>query len=481
MATAKMKKDLEVFKSIRLAANSGLYKYRTKKQIDSIYNWAEHSIEKITTHGEFYNLICTLTDYEGSLHNDTEMPKKSKEELRKETSGYFPFPIKWIAGQWRINYENETVPLGSAVIAINGISIAEIITNLNKYYTTDGINLTGKRIGIRTHFAKYYRLHYGLTERFIVEYKTPNATTVSTITLNSVSYAKYYTNYRSRYTKPYEQSYKKVLKEDRNYNYKKIDSVTGILTLNTFNIGGNAEAPEHLKFVAYLEKIFSKIKVDNIKNLIVDIRNNGGGTDPNELVAYSYLTQRNFSENKSAWVSFQKIPYLKYIETKVPTFLRFLGVIKYNKYFQKEFPVVSEGQFYQGTLSEDHKIRVPNKNAFTGNIYLLIGPKVASAGSNFGALLASNTNTLTIGEETMGGYYGHNGHTPISYILPKSKIITTFSVVNLEQYVVQKENQIHNRGIIPDVAVSQTYEDFIHQIDSQLNYTLKLIARNHHK
>jgi hypothetical protein len=37
----KMKKDLEVFKEIRIKANSGLYKYRTKKQIDSIYNWAD--------------------------------------------------------------------------------------------------------------------------------------------------------------------------------------------------------------------------------------------------------------------------------------------------------------------------------------------------------------------------------------------------------------------------------------------------------
>lgn len=29
----KMLKDLEVFKNIRLKANSGLYKYRTKKEI----------------------------------------------------------------------------------------------------------------------------------------------------------------------------------------------------------------------------------------------------------------------------------------------------------------------------------------------------------------------------------------------------------------------------------------------------------------
>ena len=40
----KMLKDLEIFKNIRLEANSGLYKYRTAKEIDSIYNWAKKEI-----------------------------------------------------------------------------------------------------------------------------------------------------------------------------------------------------------------------------------------------------------------------------------------------------------------------------------------------------------------------------------------------------------------------------------------------------
>ncbi len=118
---------------------------------------------------------------------------------------------------------------------------------------------------------------------------------------------------------------------------------------------------------------------------------------------------------------------------------------------------------------------MPNKNAFNGHIYLLINPEVASAGSSFGSLVASNSNTTIIGIETMGGYYGHNGHTPISYILPKSKITTTFSVVNLEQYVIEKTNQIYGRGITPDYNLSQTYEDFITNKDTQLNYTLSLI------
>ncbi len=477
----KMHKDLEVFKAIRLNANSGLYKYRIKQKIDSIYTWADREIDVSSTYRDFYNIICQLTDFEGSLHNNTNFPEKLRQSLKNETSGYFPYPVKWIEGKWILNYEKGEIPLGSEIISINNEKIETIIKNLYKYYTTDGVNITGKAIGINYRFSKYYRFHYGLQDSYKVSFKSKKTNQIQQITLKSIGFIDYYKNFNNRYSKPFDESTYRDFGIGEKYNFKKIDPTTSILTVNSFAIGGNAESPEHHTFVKYLDSVFIKVKESNIKNLIVDIRRNGGGTDPNELVLYEYLTDRNFSENKTAWVSFQKIPFLRYIETKVPSFLRPLGVIKYNKYFKQEFPINKDGKFYQGPLSEDHTIRKPNKNAFTANIYLLISPEVASAGSNFGSLVASNKNTVVIGEESAGGFYGHNGHTPISYILPKSKIKTTFFVVNLEQYVIEKTNQIHNRGIIPDIIVSQSFEDYLDHKDTQMNYVLDLINKNNKK
>ena len=158
--------------------------------------------------------------------------------------------------------------------------------------------------------------------------------------------------------------------------------------------------------------------------------------------------------------------------------LRPFGVRKYNKEFQDDFPLEKSNGYYQIDTSDDHQIRTPNNNAFTGNIYLLISPAVASAGSLFAAMVAGNANTITIGEETMGGYYGHNGHTSIDYKLPKSKIEFSFSVVNLEQDVPKKENQAYNRGIMPDHIVHQSFKDYLAQKDTQLNFTLELIKKN---
>ena len=472
----KMRKDLEVFKEIRLKANSGLYKYRTEQQIDSIYNWAEKEIEKSSTYLDFYNIICQLTDFEGSLHNDTDFPSKYWKSLRNEPYGYFPYPIKWVDGKWRINFDIGEIPLGAEIISINQRPISEIIQNLYKYYSTDGINTTGKRIGLRTHFSRYYRWNYGLTEDFEVQYKLPSSSQVHTKKLKSISYSSYYKNFNTRYSKPYDQIYYADLDENEKYKYEQINGFTGVLTIHTFSMGNEA-TDEHKKYSKFLDSVFLDIKTNTIKNLIIDVRQNGGGTDPNDLITYSYLTKRNFQENKDAWISFEKIPLIRYIDFWLPKFLRPIFVGKYNKEFQEEFPVVKNGKFYQGDNSQDHLIREPNKNAFKGTIYLLVSPAIASAGSLFAAMVAGNENTIAIGEETMGGYYGHNGHTPLAYKLPKSKIEITFSVVNLEQDVPKKSNQFYNRGIIPDSEISQTYQDFLGHKDTQMEYTLQLIKK----
>lgn len=238
---------------------------------------------------------------------------------------------------------------------------------------------------------------------------------------------------------------------------------------------GNEDSEEHKKYAKFLDSVFTQNNKNHLKNLIVDVRQNGGGDNPNDLITYSYLTQRKFQENKQAWISFEKIPLLRYYNIGIPKFIRPLVVGKYNRELQEIFPLEKNGKYYQDENSDDHKIRLPSEKAFNGKVYLLISPAVASAGSLFASMVTGNENTTVIGEETMGGYYGHNGHTPLVYKLPKSKIVTQFSIVNLEQDVPKKANQLYHRGIIPDIEINQTYEDFLNHKDTQLEYTINLM------
>lgn len=473
----KMRKDLEVFREIRLKANSGLYKYRTKEQIDSIYYWAEKEINNLSTYRDFYNLISTLTDYEGSLHNNTLFPKKRLKTIQNEKSGYFPFPIKIVENKALLNFQTDKIPLGTEIISINDREISDIIPSTYKFYTTDGINKTGKQIGINSSFSKYYRYLFGLENEFKITFKIKDSDTKKSVVVKSVGYSDYRKSFKNSYSQPFDRLQYEDPDKDEIYSYNQINKNTGILTVNSFHIGGNEESTKHKTYKKWLDSIFVNIKNNGIKNLIVDVRNNGGGTDPNDVITYSYLTSRRFQESKQVWISFNKIPLLRYYDSPIPAFLRPLGVGKFNRYFQKRFPNEKNGKYFISKESNEMEIREPNENAFTGTIYLLISPRVASAGSLFAALVAGNENTITIGEESMGGYYGHNGHTGFGYVLPKSKIVTEFSIDNIEQDVPKKSNQFYNRGIIPDYNVQQTFEDFLNNADTQMNFTLELINK----
>ncbi|WP_315815241.1 hypothetical protein [Paraflavitalea speifideaquila] len=83
-----------------------------------------------------------------------------------------------------------------------------------------------------------------------------------------------------------------------------------------------------------------------------------------------------------------------------------------------------------------------------------------------------------IGEETMGGYYGHTGHNKVAYELPHTRINFSFSVVDLQQYVTPKRDIPFGSGILPDKIVTQSQNDFIENRDAVMHYTLHLIRED---
>lgn len=467
-----MSKDLKLFKEIRLKANSGLYTYRTPEQIDSIYTWAENEIKKSTTYRDFYLILSQLTDFEGSLHNGMYWSDKLRESLKKESYGYFPLPLKVIEGKLLVNSEGKEIPLGSEIISINAHPSASLLGELGKYYTTDGYNTTGKNVGISKHFSSYYRYTFGLTAVFDVVYKSPNQQVEQQIQLQSTSYKGYYENFDRRHSIPMDRQWYED-DDEQPYFIKKIDDKTAVLTLNSFSLG-SVKTDTHIQYATFLDSVFTNLNQNNFENLILDVRNNGGGNPPNDLITLSYLADTPQKEIQAAWIGFTaSIPYWKHLQLDLPFYFRPFAKAKLNKVMKQQLPIVKNDRRYYGNI----QTYPPNENRFRGQVYLLVAPPIASAASLFSAMVASNTNAIVVGEETMGGYYGHNGSFSIEYKLPQSKFTFAFSIVNLTQDVKEKENQPFGRGIIPDHQVTQSIKDFLQQQDTQLHYVLDLISK----
>ena len=458
-----LRQDFDLFQRIYEAANPSIYRYRSRHQLDSAFATTRHSLTDTTTLLGFYGLLYGLTAYTGSLHSDNYLPAAADSAL-EAGPGFFPYPVQLLAGRLRLNTRAAPLPLGSELVRVNGHSVAELRARLGIFATTDGYNQTGKAHLISTHFARYYYLAYGPCGSFKLTYQAPFRADTAQLVVASVPYATYAQRYKQRHSAVLEAA-------SPPYKVALIDSLhAALLTVNTFDLGSRDE-PLQRRYARFLDSTFQWLRATPaVRQLIVDVRQNSGGDDPNDVLLFSYLATHRYRENRRAFASFRQVPYPAYfVEDSLG------DRAELERELAEEHGSVRRGRYWLKRRENPHWR--PNKWAFRGQVYLLVGPAVASAGSLFASLVRSQRGPVVLGQETMGGYYGHTGHTPVEYELPNTKLRVKFSIIDLEQDVRPQRRFLKGRGVMPDYEVLPTLGDFLQNKDAVLRAPLQLIRQ----
>ena len=450
--------DFDTFQQIFEAANAGLYKYRTREQVDSAFISNRKLIKQHTTYREFFNYIWNVVDYTGSSHNQLAY-SDSLDKAISAQSIFFPIPLKYINGKLYTNKSYKKIPLASEIISINNVDANTFSKAVARYLSTDGINTTGKYAFLETDWLPFYiYLAYGEQSSFTIKYKVRSK--IKTVVFEAVNYKTAVSNYRNRYIPASRKN------NNEDYSYHQLVNNTALLTVNTFALGG-PNSDGHKNYALFLDSVFTDLQTKKIQNLIVDIRENGGGNDPNDLLLYSYLTTRSFRENISAYTLFNNVPFKEhYVEEDEGE------VAELEEELKEEHNILKDGKFYQDETF--NPLWQPKQNAFQGKIYLLISPFVASASSLFASMIKSDSRAIVIGEESLGGYYGHTGHIPVTYRLPATKLLLTFSIVDLDQDVLKLPDQPFGHGVVPHHHVYQTLNDYLNDVDTVLEFARQL-------
>lgn len=477
LSPQEMEEDLRVFLDIRKEVNSGLYTYRSKQQIDSIFHWAIVQVKKPMRIIDFYKIILRLTDFEGSCHNYTEPDLALMNFLRRQRS-YFPYALKYIEGQIIFDARLAEIPTGARIVSLNGTPAKELMHSFYKYYRTDGYVKTYKwSASVNRSFDVNYFLEYGFSDTFVVQYLVPGSSTIQEVAIPAVSLSERKKNEAQRYSAPVTSTID--FKTQSPYSFRLLSPSVGLLNLRWFGMVRGKEDPAFAVYCHFIDSVFIELSLRKVANLIIDVRNNPGGADPAFEQPVRYLTRQTFKENRVAYISFDPdcFPFRQYfwgLEMSAPmdssAFEMGISMLK------ARFPIYRNGKSLQNTkYNPEYGPKYPQ---FEGNVFMLINENVASAGSHFASLMKAFVKNLTIvGVETCGGYYIHNGHSPLIYELPNSKIKTQFSIVHVIQDAPEMESQPIGRGIIPDYEVWPSIDDFMKQEDTQLNFALGLIYR----
>ncbi|MGL6127795.1 S41 family peptidase [Chryseobacterium artocarpi] len=466
----KFVEDLHTFRSIREAANSGLYVYRSKQQIDSIYQKAEEEARNCNNIFDFYKVIAKVTGFEGSCHNYTDLPNHASYYFTQKPE-YLPITLKNIDGRLLQDSKEVKIPLAAEILSINGIPAKEMIERFATYYFSDGYSMPYKETtGFERGMLDKFYIEFGTHKNYDISYKWNNK--VYQVNLPGIELEDFKKLQDSRHSLVAD---KKLLAEK--YSFTKEGENIYRLSVRGFDFATGKEDPPYKKFSVFLDQMMDTLEKEKINNLIIDLRGNTGGTGALYEKVFSYLTQRPFRDSHYAYTKFNEVP----MDEKLVITNLFLsnGVTDktgLNAYLKQLYPKQVQGKYYWG--DDKNPSILPNERTFKGQLYLLVDQRVASAASHLASLIKSYTNAIVIGKETVGGYYEHNGHLPLVYELPNTGIQTGFSIVHVIQDAQILADQKRGQGIMPHLKIQQTDQEFLEGTDVYLKKVFEIQKQN---
>ena len=242
------------------------------------------------------------------------------------------------------------------------------------------------------------------------------------------------------------------------YNLSFPDTTTACIGLSNFNLN-QVQVEDIANFISFISN-------ENTPNLIIDLRNNGGGHAEALEKLYSYIAGEPFTLNSYSRVNKR---------TGFESFRYSLNRMEDDSTF--EYYSAEEGKEGFYNRPEGIKTIVPDPEInFKGNVYVLINELSASAATLFAAMLVRNNRGIVVGRETRTAFHFMNALQFADIRLPNSMIRINIPLVHCVFDDATDERTPYGRGVLPDYPVPITIEELSFENgDAIMNYTLQLI------
>ncbi|MGD1841703.1 MAG: S41 family peptidase, partial [Thermonemataceae bacterium] len=342
---------------------------------------------------------------------------------------------------------------GTEIFTINNREVDSLIRFLVDKIPNDGYGDGWSRYVLERSFRYYYHLFFGQPQYFDLKIRNKDAIEEVVTVPGRLE------KERSRILK--ERYPDKVLPESvisLRYDDETASALLKITRFDNWKIG-----KKKYKFLKVLKKKMKDILKADVKNVILDVGDRGGGNELWGLELLSYFLAEPYTAYKA--VEFKTLDYnisKKYSNTSSIAY----GLAKLYLNVDEADSTLNQ-QNYRGL-----KPYPPKKKRFTGNLYLLVGGATASATSDFAAWMDALALATIIGTETGGSYLGNTSNWEFLITLPNTKLRLQLP---LARYLTNVENTGLGRGVIPAYVVPTTLHDKLNDIDTQLNFTLQLI------
>ena len=461
--TEQLQADFNLFRLALEKIHPGLYRYNTQAQMDSIFNSVARSIANPMSFREFYKLLAGINAQVRCQHTAIAPRQKHMEDIEKYAK-MFPYEIMWNFNPLKAYaFSDLTLPNeggikpATEILSINGRPVKAVYDTLIKYLFADGYNVTSKRVRmVPMDFQHWYYLLIDRPETFTMEFLIDGRSVTKSV--HAITIDEYRQSVK-RYIKSKDPDVRRLVTHYRPtwklrpYRLEFAKGSIAILTLKEFGP------------LDFIHESFESIKKKEIKNLIIDVRDNPGGWDNQGFTLFSYLINKPTYYYDSIYSTASDINFL----------LRHTE--KDTAWWETTEPLLEKHGSRLGIsrTPENGFLQQPQKNRFSGKVYVLMNGKSMSTTAEFTAAAHYNKLATFIGEESGGAYCGGNGGDFATVMLPYTGLSLHLP---LSKYVMAISSSLCNgQGTIPHYQISKTTKDWMDLRDPQMEFALDLIVK----
>jgi hypothetical protein len=466
----QLQKDYSIFRGALEESHPGLYWYTPKQEMDQYFAWGGNQLRDSMTMEEFRKVLSYVAARINCGHTAVRSSKAYARYRDTNAVNIFPLSIKVWPGENPFQDDTAVVAAnlirkdtvlkrGVVVKKINNLPLPVIIDTLCRYISSDGYNLTYKyqSLSNRGGFGFAYSSVFGNRENYFIDY-VDNSGNEKSVLLPAYN-PKNEPQNRNVIARPIQQTPVERKEDFRSLSRNfRVDSVNKIGFMELASFGRN------LRLRSFFRTSFRRMRKEKLTHLVMDVRNNGGGSVTNSTQLTKYLADKKFKVADSLFANSRKSRYKKYI-SNYPVNHWFMVFMTRKK---------DDGKYHFGYF-ERHWFSPKKKNCFNGRVYILTGGNSFSATTLFTQAVKEQENVTVVGEETGGAAYGNSAWLIPDVTLPQTGIRFRLPLFRL---VMSKNIPKDGKGIQPEVEAKPTIEAIRKGADYKMLRVMELIRNN---
>jgi hypothetical protein len=435
--------DTRVIKEVILKMHPVVGVYKPRSYYETIFDNMISGLKDSLTEKQYRIRLKLLFNELHCGHSEVMYSKAYTRAIRPMQMNFLPYYVitvnnKLFVGLAVKDKKDSLLKAGSEVLKINNIGIDSILNYTSRFVTSDGYISNGKNFYLRSGFNYFYPSLFGRPDSFLVQYKQNNEIKESWLKASKL---------KELPVLPIRP------KEDSTWHkYKRANISAGYLDESKSAYVMKIRSFKSAHYKKVYRRTFRKLRKENISNLVIDLRNNGGGNLMNSYRLLSYLIDR--TETITLKTHVKDYPLRKYTKGNL--------AFKFTRWC---LGMVGTKKEHGDTVWYTQKIKPHKKSHFKGNLYVLINGGTFSASCIVSAYLKENGKGIFIGSETSGAKEGCNAGVTPYYVLPNTKLMVRVPAFRIIHDV---NPSITAHGIMPDHEINYEIQNILNREDLEL-------------